>query len=422
MDADILLMIFYMCLAGAAVGTFSGLVPGIHVNTLAIVLLSLSGPLTDLVALFVGEDDAPLMLACCVMSAAVVHSAVDFVPSAFIGLPDTESVLSVLPAHRMVLDGEGMTAVRCAAIGSLTGAAASLVLAVPLYMLLENGLGDYLDGITVGVLVIVIAMMVLDEGGNRLLAAAVIAASGIMGLIVMTGVLPMESPIGTEPETMFPLLTGLFGIPSLLWHSDTELPPQYDDERFPVSPAPGIKGVLTGSLTGWFPGITSTAGAMIAGKLFGNGGPREFIAMVSSIGTASTMFTFVTLSLTGKERSGTMSVISELLAGGDVSLGSGAFAAMMAAMAVSSVLAYVITVRSGRMMCSLSERIDMSLLNHAVLVLMLAMTVLFCGYWGMLVLLVCTLIGMVPLLFGIHRVHLTGCLTVPVLLFKLGLF
>ncbi len=422
MDADLLLMIFYMCLAGAAVGTFSGLVPGIHVNTLAIVLLTFSGPLTDIVAVFSGRDDAPLLLACCVMSAAVVHSAVDFVPSAFIGLPDTESVLSVLPAHRMVLDGEGMTAVRCAAIGSLTGAVASLVLAVPLYLLLENGLGDYLDSITVGVLIIVIVMMVYGEGGNRLLAVAVITASGAMGLVTMLGVLPMDSPAGMEPETMFPLLTGLFGIPSLLWHSDIPIPVQYDDERFPVSPLPGIRGVLTGSLTGWFPGITSTAGAMIAGKLFGGNGPREFIAMVSSIGTASTMFTFVTLSLTGKERSGTMSVISELTAGTDISLGSGAFAAMMAAMAIASVLAYILTVRSGRLMCSVAERIDMSLLNRAVLILMIAMTILFCGYWGMMVLLVCTLIGMVPLLFGIHRIHLTGCLVVPVLLFKLGLF
>lgn len=422
MDADLLLMIFYMCILGAAIGTFSGLVPGIHVNTLAIVLLTFSGPLEDAVAPFTGEEQAPLMLACCVMSAAVVHSAVDFVPSAFIGLPDTESVLSVLPAHRMVLDGEGMTAVRCAAIGSLTGAFASLLLAVPLYMLLDAGLGEYLDSITVGVLIIVLAMMVFDERGNRLLAVAIIAASGTMGLVTMLDILSIEGMFGLEPETMFPLLTGLFGIPSLLWHSDTVMPPQTDDKRFPVSPLPGVKGVLTGSLTGWFPGITSTAGAMVAGKLFGGKGPREFIAMVSSIGTASTVFTFVTLSLTGKERSGTMSVVAQLLSGWDLSLDGGAFAAMMAVMAIASVLAYLIMVRSGKLMCALVERTDMALVNRAVLVLMLVMTAVFCGYWGMVVLLVCTIIGMVPLLTGLHRIHLTGCLIVPVLLFKLGLF
>ena len=423
MDADILLMVFYMCMIGTAIGTLSGLVPGIHVNTLAIILLTFSEQLLGIVSMFIGSDLAPTMLACCIVSAAVVHSTVSFVPSAFIGLPDTESVLSVLPAHRMVLEGEGMVAVRCAAIGSLTGAITSLILAMPLYLLLEAGLGDYLNSITVGVLIIVLVMMVANEkGGFRIVAVAIMAASGAMGLITMLNLIPMESVIGPEPETMFPLLTGLFGIPSLIWHSDAEVPPQYDDEPYPVSPVPGIKGVLTGSLTGWFPGVTSTAGAMVAERLFGGNGPREFISMVASIGTASTVFTFITLSLTGKERSGTMSVIAELLTGYDMTLGSEVFACILAAMAAAAVLAYAITVHSGRLMSRLVRRVDMSALSRAVLVLMLVMTVLFCGYWGLVMLLACTLIGMAPLLLGTRRIHLTGCLIVPVLLFKLGIF
>lgn len=423
MDADILLMVFYMCMIGTAIGTLSGLVPGIHVNTLAIILLTFSEQLLGIVSMFTGSDLAPTMLACCIVSAAVVHSTVSFVPSAFIGLPDTESVLSVLPAHRMVLEGEGMVAVRCAATGSLTGAITSLILAMPLYLLLEAGLGDYLNSITVGVLIIVLVMMVANEkGGFRMVAVAIMAASGAMGLITMLNLIPMESVIGPEPETMFPLLTGLFGIPSLIWHSDAEVPPQYDDEPYPVSPVPGIKGVLTGSLTGWFPGVTSTAGAMVAERLFGGNGPREFISMVASIGTASTVFTFITLSLTGKERSGTMSVTAELLTGYDITLGSEVFACILAAMAAAAVLAYAITVHSGRLMSRLVRRVDMSALSRAVLVLMLVMTVLFCGYWGLVMLLACTLIGMAPLLLGTRRIHLTGCLIVPVLLFKLGIF
>ena len=423
MDADILLMVFYMCMIGTAIGTLSGLVPGIHVNTLAIILLTFSGQLLGIVSMFTGSDLAPTMLACCIVSAAVVHSTVSFVPSAFIGLPDTESVLSVLPAHRMVLEGEGMVAVRCAATGSLTGAITSLILTMPLYLLLEAGLGDYLNSITVGVLIIVLVMMVANEkGGFRIVAVAIMAASGAMGLITMLNLIPMESVIGPEPEMMFPLLTGLFGIPSLIWHSDAEVPPQYDDEPYPVSPVPGIKGVLTGSLTGWFPGVTSTAGAMVAERLFGGNGPREFISMVASIGTASTVFTFITLSLTGKERSGTMSVIAELLTGYDITLGSEVFACILAAMAAAAVLAYAITVHSGRLMSRLVRRVDMSALSRAVLVLMLVMTVLFCGYWGLVMLLACTLIGMAPLLLGTRRIHLTGCLIVPVLLFKLGIF
>ncbi len=423
MGADILLMIVYMCILGAAIGTLSGLIPGIHVNTLAVILLAFSVPLQGAIALFSGTDAAPLMLACCVMSAAVVHTGVSFVPSAFIGLPDTDTVLSILPAHRMVFSGDGLVAVRCAAIGSLTGAVTSLILIVPLYILLDGGLGAYLDSITVGILIIVLIMMVAGErNGRRLLAVMTIAASGIMGLIVMLNVLPMSTAVGIGPETMFPLLTGLFGIPSLIWHSDTTIPPQKESEPFPVSPLPGIKGVLTGSLTGWFPGITSTAGAMVAGRIFGLNGPREFICMVSSIGTASTIFTFITLCLTGKERSGTMSVISELLTDADMSLGSEVFVCMVVSMAIASVLTFIITIRAGALVSTVVQRADMSAVSRIVLVSMIVLTILFCGYWGLIVLLVCTLIGMAPLLLGLHRIHLTGCLIVPVLLFRLGLF
>ena len=45
MDPDMLLMVFYMCLMGAAIGSVSGLIPGIHVNTLSMILLAFSAPL-----------------------------------------------------------------------------------------------------------------------------------------------------------------------------------------------------------------------------------------------------------------------------------------------------------------------------------------------------------------------------------------
>lgn len=424
MDPDLLLMILYMCLIGAAAGTFSGMVPGIHVNTLAMLLLLASPLLLDVLSGFVPYEYGPLLLSCAVMSATVVHSSVDFVPSAFIGIPDADTVLNVLPAHRMILDGQGMAAVRCAAIGSLTGASVSLILAFPLYILLTNGLGDYLDSITIGALIIVLALMILDESkGRRTIACIIMALSASMGLLVMVDMIPMKSMFDMEPETMFPLLTGLFGIPSLLTADrGKDIPEQKDDERLPVSPVYGIKGVLTGSITGWFPGITSTAGATIAGRIFSSSGTRGFISMVSSIGTASTMFAFMTLSINGKERSGTMSVIGSLLDGSDISLGSEAFVSMMIAMGIASVLAYFLTVWSGKTMCRLLAKVDMLVFNKVILVTMIILTALFCGYWGLVILIACTLIGLLPLLLGTKRLHLTGCLIVPVLLFKLGLF
>lgn len=423
MDPDLLLMLLYMCIIGACVGTFTGLVPGIHVNTLAMILLAFSGPLTEFISSFAPDGFGPLMLASCVVSAAVVHSAVDFVPSAFIGVPDTETVMNVIPAHRLLLEGEGMVAVRCAAIGSLVGSAVSLILAVPMYHLLRSGLGDYLDSITLAVLVLVLTLMIIDEDEEkRIYAVPVMALSGLMGVIAMNSELPMESVFGIGAEAVFPLLTGLFGIPSLLMaQNGGRIPPQYDMERVPVSPLPAVKGVVTGSITGWYPGITSTAGATIAGHMFGSDGIRGFISMVSSIGTASTMFTFVTLCVSGKERSGTMSVVNGLLEGFDLAPGGDAFLSMMLTMAAASVIAYFVMIWAGRMMCRIAENVDTATVSRVILVLMVALTVVFCGYWGVVLLLVCSVVGMVPLMLGTNRIHLTGCLIIPVILFKAGI-
>jgi TctA family transporter len=138
-ELTLLLLVLNFSLIGAALGTFTGLTPGVHVNTLALgVLLAsavLNGEVGRLLAL-IGSDPAlaPLMLSSLLISASVVHSFLDFIPSVFFGAPDEPDSLSVLPGHRLLLQGKGLYAVVCAASGSLIGAAFSLCLC-PLILL-----------------------------------------------------------------------------------------------------------------------------------------------------------------------------------------------------------------------------------------------------------------------------------------------
>ena len=81
MSPDIVLFILYMSILGAAIGTFSGLVPGIHVNTLAAMMLAGYPFLSDAFSSFIPAELLPLCVASCIMSASIVHSFVDYVPS-----------------------------------------------------------------------------------------------------------------------------------------------------------------------------------------------------------------------------------------------------------------------------------------------------------------------------------------------------
>lgn len=150
MGPEIILTVLLASSIGAAIGTFTGMVPGIHVNTAAAVLLGSLSFFNGLFSFASGLDCA-VLVACCIFSASAVHSFVDFVPSAFIGVPDADDALSVLPGHRLFLEGQAMKAVRAAAIGSVVGSVSALLLAIPLQWIMLAGGTAIVDRMTTGI-------------------------------------------------------------------------------------------------------------------------------------------------------------------------------------------------------------------------------------------------------------------------------
>ena len=421
MGIDVVLFILYMSLLGAAIGTFTGLVPGIHVNTLAAMMLAGYPFLTCLLSPVIPSGLLPICIASCIMSASIVHSFVDYVPSVFIGAPDPDDVVSALPGHRLLLEGRGMAAVRSAAIGSCVGACASILLAVPLQLILISGLSDYLDSVTAIVLIAVITIMIMHEKDAKdiLWCTVVIIISGLLGLICMDLDIPRDGVI-IGSTMMFPMLTGLFGMPAMLLSlRDPVIEEQTDDCEYPVGPVPGIKGVLTGILTGWFPGITSTTGAILSDSITPERRPEGFIAMTASIGTSAAIIMLVTMSITGHGRSGTMLVIGDIL--GDSVIGSlnTCFLLLLLTSAFAAFLGYHSTILCGKLMSKVINRIDTLILNRACIILVVSLVLLMTGPLGLLILVTSTLLGFLPVRMGVSRVYLTGCLLIPALLSNL---
>jgi putative membrane protein len=416
---------FVVCMsaAGASVGMFSGLVPGIHVNTLASLMLISYPALGALISMFTDPGYVPVLVSSCIVSAAVVHSFVNYVPSVFTGVPDQDTAMSMLPGHRLLLEGKGMVAVRASAIGSLVGAMAAVAAAVPLQYLMLNGLGDILQKMTLIMLTAAVAALVFNESGtkDRCLAAGLIAISGAMGCVCMFMPVPFSGPV-SGGDLLFPLLTGLFGIPVLISSPrGVTMPVQTDDERYPVTPASGLKGVLTGSIVGWFPGITATAGAAFTRIFVKEDRPEKFIALVSSIGTAGTIFALITLSVNGKGRSGTMLIVRDILGESIMGVANGVFMMMLLSVAIAAAVGYWAAIRSGKAMARFISNVNIRKMNAAIVILIAVLAILMTGAWGVAILLISSLIGLIPLSAGIGRVHLSGCLLIPVALMQFGL-
>ena len=306
MDISIMIVTVAASVPGSMLGLFTGLVPGIHVNTLASILLMAYPGLEAFLSGTVPQEQVPIAICSVIMSASVVHSYVDFVPSVFIGAPDAEDAVSVLPGHRLLLKGQGMRAVRAAAIGSLIGCSVAIAIAVPLQIAMSGGAYERIDSLTKAVLAIVSLILLYNEmrKGHLIVGIIAFALSGILGYAVMELPIPCEGLFG-EGTLLMPMLTGLFGLPVML-ESDSghPFPEQRDDRKDPVGPRPGLKGVLMGVVAGWFPGITSTVGATVSATVMPDRTPEQFISTVASIGTVTTVLSLVTLSISGGGRSG----------------------------------------------------------------------------------------------------------------------
>ncbi len=516
-DFSLILVVIYFSLAGAGLGTLSGLFPGIHVNTLALLLTALYPSLESLLLpLILSMSIDPLMLpvliSSMIVAAAVVHSFVDFVPSIFLGAPDEESIFSMLPGHRLLLSGKGMVAVHCAAQGSLLGALISLILCVPLCWTLGPPLSlfESLDALIPLVLILSVAVLILHEKGGelraeidarkgmvtlsrpclsikyqvpvdgqevelvgriekgllhhsirngsrsyplkgknlqpsafvnvkgvwrvkrksgrgRLSAVSVILISGTLGFTVLNATLPLSNTwVGLNQSILFPLLTGLFGIPTLLLASaGHDIPKQQLDAENEIDLVSAAKGVASGGIVGWFPGITATTGTVLGSiglKRRKKDTTKQFITMVSSVGTSSTVFSLLALALADKGRSGAMLAVREVLTqrSVDLSFPSQAFSLLILSVLVASVLGYVLTIKMGLVFARRFSGANLSRLNQGIIALLLSLVAVFTGFPGLLVLGAATVTGLIPSRLGISRVHLSGCLLVPLLWYFIG--
>ena len=123
---------------GVGLGCLTGLIPGFHVNNVALIALSLSP-----VAVGIGiplDAVAGIIVAC-----GTVHTFLNYIPSALVGAPDDNMALALLPGHRMLISGQAAQGVAYSARGSQMGMLMSIpLLIVARLMFGENpGLGMY---------------------------------------------------------------------------------------------------------------------------------------------------------------------------------------------------------------------------------------------------------------------------------------
>jgi putative membrane protein len=388
-------------LLGISAGIVTGLIPGIHINLISLILLSISPILLKLTD--------PVVLCCFIIAMAITHTFLDALPSIFLGAPDADQALNVLPGHKLLLEGKGFEAVKLTVIGSLLCLLLATAL-IPPMLFISKTIYPFLKGY-IGYLLIVIVLFMILKDKRKLLNLIVFTISGVLGLIVL------NMPNLSDP--LFPLLSGLFGT-SMLVVSLTQkvkIPEQTFKETIEVkkqhmAQAVGA-GTVAGSLTGFFPGLGPAQGAVLASQITKNIGDYGFMILVGGINTVNFVFSLVTLYTIEKARNGAVIVVSKLLENYSII----ALIIFVCAALIAGAAATMLALKISKLFAKLISKINYSLIVCCVITLIIALVFYFSGILGILVLLVSTAIGIIPGLTGVARNHQMGCLILPVILF-----
>lgn len=387
--------------AGVALGTLSGLTPGLHANNFALLLAGFAPAIPA----------HPQYVGAAMLAAGVTHTFLDVIPSLAIGVPDPAFAPSALPGHRLVLQGRGREALRLSAMGSALAICLAVPLAIPVTLAMTRAYPTIAANITL-VLGTVSVLLVVTERGMvaRLGGAIALSASGILGVLTLD--LPAEGllPAG---DMLAPLFAGLFGAPILIEAiGGAGVPPQ-EDGRITTSKgfvlAVGTVGTLAGALVGYLPAISSAIAAAAALVVLPHHGPRAFIVATSGVSTANTVFALFALVALGNPRTGVMVALDSAAVPHNLPV-------LLSAVAIAGVCGFLLVLAIGDRYLALVGAIDNVVLSVGVLGFLCLLVFAFTGLDGIGVFAVSTLVGLVPGRFGARRMTCMGVLLVPIAL------
>lgn len=388
-------------LLGCLIGIITGLTPGVHINLVSLIVVSISAYLL--------EFTQPLVIAIFIISVAITHTFLDAIPSIFLGAPDAETVLSVLPGHRMLLEGRGYHAVLLTLIGSLFSIILIVIFAWPVALIVQKTYPTISKFIGL-ILITSSAFLIFREKKSRFWAFFIFFLSGVLGIASLN--------MSSLKNPLLPLFSGMFGISGLIisLSEKVKIPKQEVSElkisNKKIGSAMG-SCFVAGNLCSFLPALGPSQAAIIGSQLTKDLGDDGFLILVGGLNTITMGLSVIGLYIIDKARNGAIVSVSQLMESFTITDLIICMGAMLVVAGVSTILTIKITKIFSRIM----SKVNYPKVCLSIILLIIILTTLLCGPMGLLILTVSTSLGMLPPLVGIGRNHLMGSLLLPVIMY-----
>ena len=409
------------CFIGILIGTTTGMIPGIHVNTAGAILFASSTFLLTFLS--------PEFLCVLMVSMSIAHALIEFVPSMLLGVPQEGTATSILPGHRMVLQGRSKEVIRIVSVGGF-GAIIVTILMLPIFAIVLPMLHDITKPFTWAILLV--ASVYLTYSLTRsfrdfLWSLLLFVLSGILGWIIF------QTPISSG-VTLMCTFSGLFGISTILFslNDSSTIPHQnpfyeldLDLNKFKSIFAGGI----TGAILGFLPGFGPAQGTVIAQAASGTNDNDDddtvnFLLATSGLNVSDCLFSLIAIYIIGNPRSGIAVYMSYLIS--EMSLSHLAIFIFASLVAVS--ISLVLSLKLGDSFSRIMGGVDYKKLSIVVILLQILILYIFIFYYQApvgymtLALITSTAMGMLPHYIGVGKSHLMGILIIPAIVIYLQMF
>jgi len=382
-------------LLGIVLGTFTGLTPGIHVNLVSAVLLSI-----------VHSGFSTIVI----IAMAVTHTFLDALPSIFLGAPDSDHAMSVLPGHKLLFKGLGFDAIKLTVIGSLLGLIIAIAL-LPLLVMIFPLIYDKLQPWIGWLLVIIVSLLILKEKELKKIMIAVIVffLAGILGMIVLDKV----------KQPFFPLLSGLFGASTLLisLFNQQQTPTQLGEEFLKLEKKDYLLAIpsslFAGSFVALFPGIGSAQAAALS-TLWTNVKSHSYLMLVGGINTINFVVSMATLLALNRARNGAIIAVKNL-----VEVNAETILLFAAVALIAGGIATILALKLAKIFSKVIEHVPYFWLSIGVISFLVVLSFVFSGVLGVITIIIATAVGLIAPLSGVSRSHAMGCLLLNVIIFYL---
>jgi len=389
-----LVEIIIFLLVGIFFGIITGLTPGIHINLIGSLLVE---------GAYLFNSVSPLYFSVLIVAMAITHTFVDFIPSVFLGCPDTDTELSALPGHEMLKKGLGYEAVNLTLYGGLAAMVILIFIFYPSIKLIPLVYNQFVGYIPY--LLIIISLILLFSEKNKFASFIVFILTGFLGYFVLN--------LTNLNEPLLPLLTGLFGA-SLLISSinlNTKIPKQKITKIKLNYKRPLIGAMIAAPVCSFLPGLGSGQAAVIGNMLLKTD-KKGFLFLLGATNTIVMGFSFITLYLFSKTRTGAAAAIKEISGTFNLNI----LILFFGVIIISSLIDFFITKKLAKIASEKIDRINYKKISIATLIILTIIILLVSHIIGLFIFVISTLTGIYCGSFKIRRINMMGCLLIPTII------